>query len=97
MMMFSVRLSRICRPTAISKTIAISTVAITGSFRATMKPPIAFDPFIKAEDAAKLGVKLVTLDELMRTADFVSIHCPLTDQTRGIIGKREIVKEPFAA
>jgi phosphoglycerate dehydrogenase-like enzyme len=68
--------------------IARGVLGLLSSF--TMKPPIAFDPFVKPEDAAKLGVKLVTLDELMRTADFVSIHCPLTDQTRGIIGKREI-------
>src|SRR3954463_203406 len=37
-----------------------------------MKQPIAFDPFMKPEAAEKLGVRLVNLDELMRSADFVS-------------------------
>jgi phosphoglycerate dehydrogenase-like enzyme len=55
-----------------------------------MNPPIAFDPFISAEAAGKLGVRLVPLDELMKSADFVSLHCPLTDETRGLIGRREL-------
>jgi phosphoglycerate dehydrogenase-like enzyme len=55
-----------------------------------MKPTIAFDPFMSPTDAAKLGVTIVPLDELLSTADFVSIHCPLTDKTRGLIGSREI-------
>ena len=55
-----------------------------------MKQPVAFDPFMKSEDAAKLGVRLVDLDELLRTSDFVSIHCPLTEKTRGLIGAREL-------
>jgi phosphoglycerate dehydrogenase-like enzyme len=55
-----------------------------------MNPPIAFDPFIGAAAAEKLGVRLVDLDELMRTSDFVSIHCPLTEKTRGLVGRREI-------
>jgi phosphoglycerate dehydrogenase-like enzyme len=55
-----------------------------------MRPPIAFDPFTSEKRAAELGVRLVPLDEVMRTADFVSIHCPLNDQTRGLIGRREL-------
>lgn len=55
-----------------------------------MKQPIAFDPFLDAATAAQLGVKLVSLDELLATADFVSLHCPLTEQTRGIIAAREL-------
>ena len=54
-----------------------------------MKPPIAFDPFMKPEAAAKLGVRLVSLDELLKSSDFVSIHCPLTDQTRQPDQRRE--------
>jgi phosphoglycerate dehydrogenase-like enzyme len=55
-----------------------------------MNPPIAFDPYANPAAAGQLGVRLVTLDELLRDADFVSIHCPLTEQTRGLIGRREI-------
>jgi phosphoglycerate dehydrogenase-like enzyme len=55
-----------------------------------MQQPIAYDPFVDAESAARLGVRLVGLEELLATADFVSLHCPLTDETRGIIGGREL-------
>jgi phosphoglycerate dehydrogenase-like enzyme len=55
-----------------------------------MKPPVAFDPFVDAATAERLGVRLVTLEELLSVSDFVSIHCPLTDRTRGLIGAREL-------
>ena len=55
-----------------------------------MKTPLAFDPFLEDQDAAKLGVRRVSLDELLAEADFASIHCPLNESTRGLIGRREI-------
>ncbi len=55
-----------------------------------MKPPLAFDPYLDDNTAASLGVRLVGLDELLASADFVSLHCPLTDETRGLIGAREL-------
>jgi phosphoglycerate dehydrogenase-like enzyme len=55
-----------------------------------MKQPIAFDPYITADGAKALGVRLVSLEELLSTADFVSLHCPLTDETRGMIGANEL-------
>jgi phosphoglycerate dehydrogenase-like enzyme len=55
-----------------------------------MNQPLAFDPFATDELAAKAGVRLVSLEELLRQADFVSIHCPLTEKTRGLIGPREL-------
>lgn len=55
-----------------------------------MRPPIAFDPFAKPETFEALGATSVTLDELLRRADFVSIHCPLNENTRGLIGEREL-------
>jgi phosphoglycerate dehydrogenase-like enzyme len=55
-----------------------------------MNRPLAYDPFVNEETAAALGVDLVSLEELLRQADFVSIHCPLTEKTRGMIGAREL-------
>ncbi len=50
---------------------------------------LAFDPYASEETANQLGVELVGLDELLRQSDYVLINCPLTPQTRGLIGKRE--------
>ena len=55
-----------------------------------MRPPLAFDPFIDDAGAARAGAKKVSLEDLMRSADFVSIHCPLTPQTRGLIGAAQL-------
>ncbi|MEZ4863198.1 MAG: NAD(P)-dependent oxidoreductase [Caldilineaceae bacterium] len=55
-----------------------------------MNPPLAFDPYVDPAVAASLGVKLVSLDELMAQADFVSVHCPLSEQTRNLIGAHEL-------
>lgn len=55
-----------------------------------MQPPRAFDPGVDPATAARLGVELVALNELLRTADFVSIHCPLSPQTRGLIGQHQL-------
>ncbi|HEY6703935.1 MAG TPA: hydroxyacid dehydrogenase, partial [Xanthobacteraceae bacterium] len=46
---------------------------------------IAYDPFLSPEHAAELGVEKVDLAELLRRADFVTLHTPLTDKTKGII------------
>ncbi|MCE9567702.1 MAG: hypothetical protein K8U57_37350 [Planctomycetes bacterium] len=55
-----------------------------------MKQPLVYDPFVKPADAGQFGVRLVSLDELLRESDFVSIHCPLNDQTRNLISAREL-------
>lgn len=68
--------------------IARAAVQLLSSFG--MKQPIAFDPFVDPAIAAKLGVRLVKLDELLREADFISIHCPLNNDTRNLIGAREL-------
>jgi D-3-phosphoglycerate dehydrogenase len=51
---------------------------------------LAYDPYIPAARAAQLGVQLVTLDELLRDSDFISIHLPKTSETKGLIGEREL-------
>jgi len=53
---------------------------------------IAFDPFITPEAAARLRVELVTLDQLFRRSDFITIHTPLTAETRGLVGADAIAK-----
>jgi D-3-phosphoglycerate dehydrogenase / 2-oxoglutarate reductase len=58
---------------------------------------LAHDPFVLPEVFAKHSVCSVSLDELFRRSDFVSIHCPLTPQTRHLIGKAEFEKMKRAA
>jgi D-3-phosphoglycerate dehydrogenase len=48
---------------------------------------IAYDPFVTAEIAARLHVELVSLDDLYARADFITIHTPLTAETRGLVGR----------
>lgn len=47
---------------------------------------LAFDPFVSHEQAHELGFELSGLDEVLSRADFITIHTPVTDETRGIIG-----------
>ena len=51
---------------------------------------IAYDPYMKPEDAAKLRVRLVDRETVFREADFVFVNTPLTSETRGSIGAREL-------
>ena len=53
---------------------------------------IAFDPFLTPERALELGVKKVELDELLAKADVITLHTPLTDQTRNIISADALAK-----
>ncbi len=46
---------------------------------------VAFDPFLTPERAIAIGVEKVDLDELLRRADFITLHTPLTDKTRNIL------------
>jgi D-3-phosphoglycerate dehydrogenase len=46
---------------------------------------IAYDPYVPAERAAALGVEILPLDEVMRQSDYISIHTPLTPETRHLI------------
>src|SRR4051794_31376022 len=51
---------------------------------------IAYDPYIQPGRAAQLGVRLVSLEELLRESDFITIHLPKTPETLGMIGADEL-------
>ncbi|MCE9507668.1 MAG: phosphoglycerate dehydrogenase [Alphaproteobacteria bacterium] len=53
---------------------------------------IAFDPFLSAERAVELGVEKVELEDVLQRADFITLHTPLTEATRGIINAAAIAK-----
>jgi D-3-phosphoglycerate dehydrogenase len=53
---------------------------------------IAFDPFLTDPRAAELGVEKVDLDALLARSDFITLHTPLTDQTRGILNAAAIAE-----
>jgi D-3-phosphoglycerate dehydrogenase len=53
---------------------------------------VAYDPFLTPERAIDMGVEKVTLDELLARADFITLHTPLTDQTRNILSRENIAK-----
>jgi len=53
---------------------------------------IAFDPFLTPERAVEMGVEKVELDSLLARADFITLHTPLTDQTRNILSAENLAK-----
>ncbi|MEG3181603.1 phosphoglycerate dehydrogenase [Sphingomonas sp. LT1P40] len=53
---------------------------------------IAFDPFLSPERAVEMGVEKVELDQLLARADFITLHTPLTDQTRNILSAENLAK-----
>jgi D-3-phosphoglycerate dehydrogenase len=53
---------------------------------------IAYDPFISQQAAQRLGVELVSLDDLYARSDFISVHTPLNAETRGLIGAAAFAK-----
>jgi D-3-phosphoglycerate dehydrogenase len=53
---------------------------------------IAYDPYVQPARAAQLGVRLVTLDELLTEADFITVHLPKTAETIGLIGDEALHK-----
>jgi len=51
---------------------------------------IAYDPYVGAARAGQLGVRLVGLDELLATSDFITVHLPKTPETLGLIGEEAL-------
>lgn len=65
-----------------------STVAkFAQGFGMTIK---AYDPFLSAEMAAKRGIVMSPLEDLIKNSDFITVHVPKTDETKGMIGAKEI-------
>ncbi|MGK6354572.1 phosphoglycerate dehydrogenase [Sphingomonas sp. DT-207] len=53
---------------------------------------IAYDPFLTPERAIEMGVEKMNLDDLLLRADFITLHTPLTDQTRNILSRENLAK-----
>jgi D-3-phosphoglycerate dehydrogenase len=53
---------------------------------------LAFDPFVAPEQVREQGIELATLEEVCERADFITVHSPLTPETRGLIGAREFAR-----
>ncbi len=53
---------------------------------------LAYDPYVSQERAAELGVTLTDMDTVLRESRFISVHTPLTPETRGLIGKDAFAK-----
>lgn len=53
---------------------------------------VAFDPFLTEERAIEIGVTKVELDKLLKSADFITLHTPLTDKTRNILSAEALAK-----
>ena len=53
---------------------------------------IAYDPYLGQEKADKMGVEKVDLEALLARSDFITLHVPLTDQTRNILSRENLLK-----
>src|SRR5262249_32231821 len=53
---------------------------------------LGYDPYFTREAASKIGIEMIGFDELLAAADFITVHTPLTSETRGIIGSAAIDK-----
>jgi D-3-phosphoglycerate dehydrogenase / 2-oxoglutarate reductase len=63
---------------------------VTGRAIGLRRKVIAYDPYLSAERALDLGVEKVELEQLLRRADFITLHTPLTDKTRNIISRESL-------
>ncbi len=51
---------------------------------------LGYDPFVSPDYARNLGVELTALEDLFRQSDFITLHTPLSDTTKGLVGQREL-------
>lgn len=80
-----------------SKTLGVVGLGRIGSTVARLAKDIgmsvmAYDPFISAEAASSRGIKLVSFDDLLAQSDYITLHVPVTAETRHLIGRKEIEK-----
>ena len=80
-----------------AKTVGVIGLGNTGSRTAALAralgcPVLAYDPYLDRGRASRLGVTESSLDQLLRDADFVSLHVPLSAQSMHMIGERELRK-----
>jgi len=69
----------------------IGSIVATRALGLKMKV-VAFDPFLTPERAIEMGVEKADLDTLLAKADFITLHTPLTDQTRNILSRENLAK-----
>jgi len=70
--------------------IASEAVRLLGVF--DVRRFLAFDPYASSQRASELGVEMVSLDELLRESDYVLVNCPLTPETRGLLGSDQFAR-----
>jgi phosphoglycerate dehydrogenase-like enzyme len=63
---------------------------VAGLFRNLGAEVIGYDAYVSPDQAEQMGVRMVGLQELISTADVVSFHLPVTDETRGMFGAEEL-------
>ena len=51
---------------------------------------VGYDPFVTPDRATRAGVEWMTWEDVLRNSDFLSLHLPLNEQTRGLVGRREL-------
>ncbi len=80
-----------------NKTLGLIGIGVIGTIvadraRGLKMKVIGYDPYLSKEVAEEKGVDLVSLDELLSRSDFISVHTPLTDETRNLIDKNAFSK-----
>jgi len=80
-----------------NKTLGLIGIGVIGTIvadraRGLKMKVIGYDPYLSKEVAEKKGVDLVSFDELLSRSDFITIHTPLTEETRNLIGKTAFEK-----
>jgi D-3-phosphoglycerate dehydrogenase len=79
------------------KTLGLVGIGVIGTIvadraRGLKMKVIGYDPYLSPEVAEKKGVELVSLDELLSRSDFISVHTPLTEETRNLIDRGALAK-----